>query len=319
MSRFVIEGPALPITSQKFSEVVGSVPTLQTPQTSPEGSALQRIPVVEGSALPSTHVEDTTIQVDSSPEGPALQSSISTEDSVLQETTSPRSVLKDTSPPSSPSLERIRAIFFPSLQLSSSATPMSQSGGFKFAPERDSGLPPLKSLPKATFKSVPLKKSQKGSVPSSLPIVDASSTPRAQDSVPHVGVKSIVSHITPTVDPDLVDLCVYDVSDDEESGRTPTRGSSDHSQPPPSRPDTRGFQPHPIIPVQGFVPVRSSKTGSSKLFQAPPGPFQQGLAEEELKIQESILELKQADRRMLQVAYSTTCSNCVSLLFEHDS
>ncbi|KAL0244856.1 hypothetical protein GEMRC1_008938 [Eukaryota sp. GEM-RC1] len=247
---------------------------------SPGGSALQRIPVVEGSTLPSTHVEDTTIQVDSSSEGPALQSSISTEDSVLQETTFPRSVPKDTPPLSSPSFERIRAMFsgvhtsnkpFTSLQLSSSATPMSPSGGFKFAPERDSGLPPRKSLPKATFKSAPLKKSQKGSVPSSLPTVDASSTPRAQDSVPHVGVKSIVSYITPTVDPDLVDLCDYDVSDDEESGRTPTRGSSDHSQPPPSRPDTRGFQPHPIIPVQGFIPVRSSKTGSSKLFQAPTG------------------------------------------------
>ncbi|KAL0235724.1 hypothetical protein GEMRC1_002306 [Eukaryota sp. GEM-RC1] len=107
----------------------------------------------------------------------------------------------------------------------------------------------------------PIKKSQKGFVPSSLPIVDVSSTPRAQDSVPHVGETPIVSHVTPTADPDLEDLCDYDESDDKESGQTPVRCPFNHSQPPTSRPvtDTRGFQPHPIIPVQGFSPVSYSR------------------------------------------------------------
>ncbi|KAL0246460.1 hypothetical protein GEMRC1_007672 [Eukaryota sp. GEM-RC1] len=280
-----VEGSALPVTS----EVAGSVPTPQTQQTPSEGSVLQRIPVVEGSALPSQPQEEViTIQEDSPREGPALQSSTSLEDSALQINNQ-----DVTPPPTSPPFERIRAMFsgaptpnkpFPT-SFSSSATPTSQLGGFKFASERDLGLHPSKPLPKAISKSAPIKKSQKGPVPSSLPIVDASSTPRAQDTVPHVGETPIASHVTPTADPDLEDLCEYDESDDEESGQTPAKGPSNPSQPPPSRPvtDTRGFQPHPIIPVQGFYPVRSTKTGSSELFQAPPGPFQQGLTEEELK------------------------------------
>ncbi|KAL0238429.1 hypothetical protein GEMRC1_012902 [Eukaryota sp. GEM-RC1] len=216
-----------------------------TQQTPSKGSALQRIPVVEGSALPSQpQVEVITIQEDSSQEGPALQSSSSLEESVLQD----RTISKDTPPPTSPSFERIRAMFsgapttnkpFPTLPLSSSATICRNQEGL------------------TTSKSAPNKKSQKGPVPSSLPIVDASLTPRAQDPVPH-GDTTIVSHVTPTTDPDLEDLCDYDKSDDEESGKTPARGPYNHSQPPPLRSDTdtRGFQPHPIIPVQGFIPKR---------------------------------------------------------------
>ncbi|KAL0243031.1 hypothetical protein GEMRC1_005594 [Eukaryota sp. GEM-RC1] len=272
-----VEGSALPATA----EVVGSVPTPQTQQTSPEGSALQRIPVVEEEVI-SIH-EDKTI------EGTTLQSPSSLEDPTVQinyhDLSPPRDMVppKDTSSPTNPAFERIRAMFsgaptpnkpFPTLQLSSVATPTSQQEGFNLC---------QKPLPKVP----PLKKSQKGSVPSSLPIVDAPSTPRAQDSIPHphVGETPIVSHVNPTADPDLVDLCDYDVTDDEESGQTPAKGPTDHAQPPPLRPvmDKRGFQPHPIIPVQGFYPVRSTKTGSSELFQAPPGPFQQGLTEEELK------------------------------------
>ncbi|KAL0239932.1 hypothetical protein GEMRC1_010040 [Eukaryota sp. GEM-RC1] len=274
-----VEGSALPATS----EVAGSVPTPQTQQTPSEGPALQRIPVVEGSTLPSQPQEEViTIQEDSPPEGTTLQSPSSLEDSTVQinyqDLSPPRDMVppKDTSSPPNPSFERIRAMFsgaptpnkpFPTLQFSSFATPTSQLEGFKFASERDLGLHPSKPLPKATSK------------------IDASSTPRAQDTVPHVGETPIVSHVTPTADPDLEDLCEYDESDDEESGQTPAKGPSNPSQPPPSRPvtDTRGFQPHPIIPVQGFYPVRSTKTGSSELFQAPPGPFQQGLTEEELK------------------------------------
>ncbi|KAL0248145.1 hypothetical protein GEMRC1_003381 [Eukaryota sp. GEM-RC1] len=288
-----VEGSALPVTS----EVAGSVPTPQTQQTPSEGSVLQRIPVVEGSALPSQPQEEViTIQEDSPPEGSTLQSPSSTVQINYQDLSPPRDMVppKDTSSPTNPAFERIRAMFsgaptpnkpFPTLQLSSFATPTSRQEGFKFAAERDLGLPPSKPLPKATSKSAPIKKSQKGSVPSSLPIVDASSTPRAQDSVPHVGETPIVSHVNPAADPDLEDLCDFDVADDEESGQTPAKGPSDHPQPPPSRPvrDKRGFQPQPIIPVQGFYPVRSTKTGSSELFQAPPGPFQQGLTEEELK------------------------------------
>ncbi|KAL0239674.1 hypothetical protein GEMRC1_009782 [Eukaryota sp. GEM-RC1] len=146
---------------------------------------------------------------------------------------------------------KIRAMFsgaptpnkpFPTLQFSSLATPTRNQEGLR--------LPP-KSLPKATSKSAPIKQSQKGPVPSSLPIDDFLSTPRALDSVPHVGKKIIVSHVTPTVDPDLEDLCDHDVSDDEKSGRTPAKDASDRSQPPPLRSDTdtRKFQTLPIIPV----------------------------------------------------------------------
>ncbi|KAL0234895.1 hypothetical protein GEMRC1_001480 [Eukaryota sp. GEM-RC1] len=142
LSRLVIESSVPPLTPQNFSEVVGSVPTPQTQQTSPVGSALQRIPVIEGSALSSQPQEEViTNREDSPPEGTALQSSTSLEDPVLQinnqDLTHPRTFSKDTHPPTSPSFERIRAMFsgaptpnkpFPTLSLSSSATPMSQSG-----------------------------------------------------------------------------------------------------------------------------------------------------------------------------------------------
>ncbi|KAL0235276.1 hypothetical protein GEMRC1_001858 [Eukaryota sp. GEM-RC1] len=326
MSRFFREGPALRGMVTSPSEG----PALQG-SSSLEGSALQDSSSVEGSALPDPSLsEGPALQGLTSPEGPILQDSVSAPGSALQNSVSATSPLPETvqitappviitiedspstvisaqtgsrsstpptvttiedSPPAttSPSFERIRSMFdskpkakntpFPSLNIEEtttpSVTPLVPPGGFTF-PER--GSPLVRVIP---------KKSQVGPIPT-----PKTSKPPVPDINPTRGHRVAKQPVIPTVDPDLEDLVPYDVPDDEESRQPPPVGPADHSQPPPSRPTGQEFQPPSIIPVQGFIPVRSSKTGSSELFQALPGPYQQGLTDEELKL---------ADRRMFQV------------------
>ncbi|KAL0238038.1 hypothetical protein GEMRC1_012512 [Eukaryota sp. GEM-RC1] len=350
-SEFIKSNPSYKPSTRKKRSVQGSTSQGSALQgsSSLEGSALQDSFSVEGSAPPDPSLsEGSALQGLTHPEGPILQDTVPAPGSALQNavsaTSPPPETVQITAPPviitvedspstvasaqtgsrsstpptvttiedsppatTSPSFERIRSLFndkpkakntpFPSLNIEEtitpSVTPLVPPGGLTL-PERGSAPFHSQSLfPKPLIRVFT----------KSLRWVPPLHQRRLNHQVAN-------QPVIPTVDPDLEDLVPYDVPDDEEFRQPPPVGPADHSQPPPSRPTGQEFQPPSIIPVQGFIPVRSSKTGSSELFQAPPGPFQQGLTDE---------ELKQADRRILQVAYFTCCLNCVSLLFEHGS
>ncbi|KAL0232769.1 hypothetical protein GEMRC1_011516 [Eukaryota sp. GEM-RC1] len=265
MSRFFSEGPALQGTVTSLLE--GSA--LQSP-SSGENSALQGLTSPEGPIL-----QDTV-----SASGYALQNSVSETSPLpekVQRTAPPVIITVEDSPSTVASAQTGSRSSTPDTSLLSKIHLPRQQEDLHSRNEAQSPFHPKKSLPKASRKS-DSKKSQVGPIP--IPKTSKSPVP---DTNPTRGHRVANQPVIPTVDPDLEDLVPYDVPDDEESRRPPPVGPADHSQPLPSRPTGQEFQPPSIIPVQGFIPVRSSMTGSSELFQAPPGPFQQGLTDDELK------------------------------------